>query len=397
MNGATRMTPRRHWTAVAFGLCLGSLFCPNPAVAQCTCSPFEQRASGVHHIKFEGSPFYWSFWIQSAGMWTGTFEGTNVEVIMGEGSGQWTVRVDPTLSGGPWAQTYDGIIRINPDALLESPQFIEWLISHELGEMLGYGHSNCADSVMKSIQPSDVNNNTPVFPGAPERCTVEEYYLAPPTRRDDDGDGFSPDDEIGSLWWDCDDTNAGIGSNCESECADESCTPIIIPLSPEGIWLSDAAAGVYFDIAGRGTADLVAWPVDSDAAWLALDRNGNGSIDDGSELFGNSARLRSGIFAGHGFELLAELDENGDAVIDRHDPAFQHLKLWRDQVRDGVCDAQELMTLQSAGIISIGIDAKEARHRDRWGNEFRYRALVSAQDAPVARYVYDVILQVIRR
>ena len=76
-----------------------------------------------------------------------------------------------------------------------------------------------------------------------------------------------------------------------------------------GFDLSDAVNGVQFDAGGDGRPDLVAWPsANSDDAWLALDRNGNGTIDDGKELFGNftpqpAAPERNGFLA------LAEYDK----------------------------------------------------------------------------------------
>jgi hypothetical protein len=78
------------------------------------------------------------------------------------------------------------------------------------------------------------------------------------------------------------------------------------------------------------------WPEGPDDAWLAMDRNGNGIIDDGSELFGNTRNLRSGINAKHGYEVLAELDDNLDGKIDEADPAFRALLLWGDANRNGV-------------------------------------------------------------
>jgi hypothetical protein len=106
--------------------------------AQCSCSPMEQRSWGTQNIVFDGSPFYEDFWIQSAGMWTGTFEGTNVSVHVGAASGnQWRVKLDYSLVGVAWADTYDGWIRINPDTLAQSDTFIKNTISHEIGETPG--------------------------------------------------------------------------------------------------------------------------------------------------------------------------------------------------------------------------------------------------------------------
>jgi len=59
-----------------------------------------------------------------------------------------------------------------------------------------------------------------------------------------------------------------------------------------------------------------------------LDRNGNGLVDGGDELFGNNTRLRDGRRAPHGYIALAELDDNGEGQIDSRDAAFVRLRLW---------------------------------------------------------------------
>ena len=98
--------------------------------------------------------------------------------------------------------------------------------------------------------------------------------------------------------------------------------PLVLDMGDEGISLSAAGSGAYFDINADGRKDSTAW-VQGSSAFLALDRNNNGQIDDGSELFGD----QNG--AAHGFEELAHYDSNGDNVIDRRDPVFQALKIYR--------------------------------------------------------------------
>jgi len=131
---------------------------------------------------------------------------------------------------------------------------------------------------------------------------------------------------------------------------------------------SGAADGVLFDFAVTGTPQRIAWPRTGDNAWLVLDRNGNGTIDNGRELFGNRTQLADGTLAPHGFDALAELDLNGDGVIDRNDAEFERLALWRDTMRDGISERSELLTLRAAGVVAISVNYRESRRTDEYGN-----------------------------
>ncbi len=95
-----------------------------------------------------------------------------------------------------------------------------------------------------------------------------------------------------------------------------STTPLIVSLRSEAISLSSAENGVVFDFFGDGHKRRFAWPITSDDAWLVLDRNHNGQVDSGVELFGNAAYLASGQQASNGYEVLDELDANHDGVVD---------------------------------------------------------------------------------
>jgi hypothetical protein len=100
-------------------------------------------------------------------------------------------------------------------------------------------------------------------------------------------------------------------------------------------------------------------------AWLALDLNRNGLIDDGSELFGSGTRLPDGTKASDGFAALRALDLNADHTIDARDPAFADLRLWRDRNADGQTQPSELAPLRSFGIQSLALDAAPAARLDQ--------------------------------
>jgi hypothetical protein len=152
---------------------------------------------------------------------------------------------------------------------------------------------------------------------------------------------------------------------------------------------------VQFDLDQDGVAELIPWTSPgSDDAWLTLDRNGNGVVDDGSEFFGNySPQVPS--TTPNGFAALALYDLNGDGWIDRGDPVFSELRLWNDTFRDGQSERGELRRLAQAGIRRISTLPEQVRRQDQWGNLFRYRArIVTSRGSEVAQFAYDVFFVV---
>ena len=111
---------------------------------------------------------------------------------------------------------------------------------------------------------------------------------------------------------------------------------------------------ILFDHDADGVKTATGW-VGPDDGLLVLDRNNNGAIDNGRELFGDSTQLSSGGNAADGFAALADLDSNADGVIDGADAQFNNLRVWRDLNQDGISQANELSTLEQQNIASISL------------------------------------------
>jgi hypothetical protein len=153
-------------------------------------------------------------------------------------------------------------------------------------------------------------------------------------------------------------------------------TPLVLSFQGEPVeFLVDAAHGFALTATQSQVTD---WP-SARTPWLALDRDGNGSIDDGGELFGSMTVLSAGRRALNGFEALRELDANGDGRITPEDPAFDRLLIWADRDGDRRSSRAEMAPLSTWGVVAIDLVYVLEPRCDARGNceveraAFRYR------------------------
>ncbi len=177
--------------------------------------------------------------------------------------------------------------------------------------------------------------------------------------------------DVGSrVWMILNNDNDAVIADVQSSVhtAEITTSPLILDLDGDGIETISKTAGIHFDHDGNGFAETTGW-VGKDDGLLVWDRNGNGLIDDGSELFGNNTKLANGQNAANGFAALAELDSNQDGKIDANDAAFTQLRIWKDADSDAVLDTGELQGLSESNVGSLGTAYANQNLTDAQGNK----------------------------
>ncbi len=229
--------------------------------------------------------------------------------------------------------------------------------------------------VEQSIAPTEIVEE--------DDCALDDFRWCEqnidPTR---DGEQSCIEDDSGTIGWtdcapramnsadDCYDEETWDGQACVPA-SGEASTPIVLSFGGEAVRYT--TGGGDFELTGEGYNVATDWPT-SQTPWLALDRDGSGTIDSGAELFGSATRLASGAFARHGFEALAELDDNGDGVISSADAAYASLSVWADRNGDRVSQSAEMISLSAAGVTEISLHVNVASRCNARGNCERERA-----------------------
>ena len=132
--------------------------------------------------------------------------------------------------------------------------------------------------------------------------------------------------------------------------------PLVFDLGGDGITtVSLEESNAFFDLDNNGFAEKTSW-VSAKEGLLAYDKNGDGIINGGNELFGDRTLMEDGkTLASSGFAALAEYDDNKDGKIDRNDAIYTLLRIWQDADGDGIASAGELKQLVDLGIVSVGL------------------------------------------
>ena len=302
------------------------------------------------------------------------------------------ITIDPTLKAG---------INTTPGATGLDTIF-EKLGLHEVGHTMGLGHvpqgnEEGGASVMNTaFQVNDSWNNQAlnITPCDQNKVSSQSFYpQSSPTP--------TPETPCFLLCPVIDGTRYKPNPECNDCIEDPDNTPILVDVLGDGLSLTNPTNGVSFDLDTDGVPEQLSWiSVSSDDAWLALDRNGNGLIDNGSELFGNFTPQPNPPLGEerNGFLALAEYDKpshdgNSDGIITDLDAIFTSLRLWRDINHNGVSEASELLSLQTVGLKTLELSYKTSKYVDQHGNQFRYRAKVKdTNGAQAGRWAWDVFL-----
>ena len=160
--------------------------------------------------------------------------------------------------------------------------------------------------------------------------------------------------------------------------------PVVLDMNGDGINLRSVEDGVIYDIKGDGSEVQTGF-VQGDDALLFFDENGDGFCSSGKELFGD----QEGDL--NGFAEMAKYDENNDGVLNSKDSIYKDLKIWNDLNGDGKSQADEIRTIEAAGVKELGLGYEDISENNA-GNKITQQGGFTRSDGTLGRMV-DVEFQ----
>jgi hypothetical protein len=245
-------------------------------------------------------------------------------------------------------------------------------IAHELGHLLGLDNqfsSSCYGFIMSQVvfQPNGAIIGRSVRPEECQQANTSNITFPeqPPPDNDPYCDAY--------CWTSCE------NGQCPTrpDGYDPGC-PVVFDLDGNGFHFAGPNDAVSFDLNANGAPESMTWTAAGEGdAFLVLDRNGDGVVNDGSELFGTSTPMTNGELAPNGYVALAEFDTpflggDEDAWIGATDLGYWQLQLWLDDNHNGLSEPEELLTLPEAGVTRIGLRYVRSERRDPHGNYLRF-------------------------
>jgi len=348
---------------------------PIPVLAD-ACSPidYNQSVSWAGTIGLSSSTLFDSDLNEAAGYWNDCANAGSGFPRFGLGSGDISIGVNWSASNAPGScgqfqailnsvgRLTGGTVTVwNHDSQGRSCYPYSDTIAHELGHALGLANagSSCTGRIMGPRQDNGDGTLGTRWVSSDDCSTAGDRWATP----SESGSGTPP--------------GGGLTPGCEWN----SCTPIVIDLDGRGFRFTGLDAAVYFDVDADGTSEHLAWTDRQRAeVFLALDRNGNGQIDDGAELFG-AATPQPVSSEPNGFMALGVFDlpsqgGNGDGLISAADAVFESLRLWLDVNHDARSQPDELTPLAEQGIEALELATIASERRDRYGNRLHWAAFV---------------------
>ncbi len=158
--------------------------------------------------------------------------------------------------------------------------------------------------------------------------------------------------------------------------------PIVIDLNGDGVHTLSKSAGLVFDHDGNQFAENTGW-VSPEDGLLVLDKNHDGKIGSGNELFGSNTILNNGQKAQNGYEALREYDENHDGMIDKNDSIWSQLKVWQDKNSNASVDDGELLSMEQLKIAGVKLNYQNINNTDSEGNAHLQQGDVIYEDGHI--------------